>query len=144
MATRKPKQPAGTQPDTLHPLQQYVLENFEYVTKLPRQLTEEQCAQLVAEFPKKLILDTLEEMENYAPLTKRYRSVYLTLRKWCKMNQGASAPAVPGTRPQAGGWSCTHAEALNWLQKQGIAYSELEKHFRIQPQAEGKPLWVKL
>ncbi len=68
-----------------HPLQKFVAENFENVSNLSTQLTEKNCIKLKKKYSKELINLKLKAMENRKDLTKKYKSVYLTLDNWCKM-----------------------------------------------------------
>lgn len=68
-------------------LKQYIAEELEGVSKLKKQLTDEQIDKLEEEFSKAEIHDTLLEMENYNGLEKKYKSVYLTLRNWIKLKR---------------------------------------------------------
>jgi phage replication O-like protein O len=70
--------------NNLHALEQYVIENCPDVSKLKQQLTKAQCEKLTSEFNMEVILQKLDAMENYKPLTKKYKSVYGTLKNWLK------------------------------------------------------------
>ena len=70
-----------------HPLQKFILDNLPTVSKLELQLTNEQCEKLISEFKKDAIKDILESMENSKQLTKKYKSVNLTIRQWIKTRQ---------------------------------------------------------
>jgi hypothetical protein len=70
-----------------HPLQKFILDNLPTVSKLEIQLTNEQCEKLIGEFNKDSIKDILESMENSKQLTKKYKSVNLTIRSWIKTRQ---------------------------------------------------------
>lgn len=52
------------------------------VAKLPKQLTAKEIENLLKNYSKNEIIHQLNQMENYRPLTKKYNSVYLTLKKW--------------------------------------------------------------
>lgn len=65
-----------------HPLQEWIVNNLSAVIKLDKQLTYEECQKLLSEFDETIIKTVLADMDNYKPLTKKYKSVYLTLRKW--------------------------------------------------------------
>ncbi|MDZ7802383.1 hypothetical protein [Thiohalophilus sp.] len=75
------------QPIDKEKLKAYISEELENVLKLKKQLTDEQIDKLEEEFDKKEIHDTLLEMENYNGLSKKYVSVYLTLRNWIKLKR---------------------------------------------------------
>jgi hypothetical protein len=66
----------------LHPLQKYVVQNLPRVSKLKKQLTYENCEELIKQYPKQKIYNTLLAMENYKKLD--YVSVHLTLLAWLK------------------------------------------------------------
>lgn len=74
-----------------HPLQDFV-RTLPTVSKLRTQLTFEDCESLIKLYPKELIREKLNDMENHAPLLKKYKSVYLTLNTWCKLAQSKSIP----------------------------------------------------
>ena len=52
------------------------------VLKLKTQLTEDQAEKLNAEFGFAAVCEILEAMENWIPLTKKSKSVYLTAKTW--------------------------------------------------------------
>lgn len=68
-----------------HPLQIFIKENYPNICKLKNQLTAIEAGKLLEQYNKELIKDKLAAMENKADLTKKYKSVYLTLLQWCKM-----------------------------------------------------------
>jgi hypothetical protein len=70
-----------------HPLKKFISDNLPTVSKLEIQLTNEQCEKLIGEFNKDSIKDILESMENSKQLTKKYKSVNLTIRSWIKTRQ---------------------------------------------------------
>lgn len=70
-----------------HPLNLYVQSNFINVSKLQNQLTYKECEQLILEFDKHAIDEILQAMENKTDLTKKYKSVNLTLRSWIKQRR---------------------------------------------------------
>lgn len=67
--------------EKIHPLQTYVKEKFERITKMQKQLTYEECEKLLNKFSSKQISSTLMAMENYKKITEKV-SVYLTLLNW--------------------------------------------------------------
>lgn len=133
--------------ESKHPLNLWIENNCVFVGKLRIQMTTEQCEQIIAEFKnKKLIADTLLEMDNYKPLVRRYNSVYLTLRNWLKRNVDATdnpPAAAAGVSRRRNGWTCTHAEALAWLDSKKMNYDKLEEQFDIVKRDGEKPLWRK-
>lgn len=50
---------------------------------LPKPLTNQQYYDLVMRYGKKTVVDVLESMQNYKPLTKKV-DAYLTANKWCR------------------------------------------------------------
>ena len=69
---------------TPHPLSVWIEKNCPTVCKLESQLTNDDCDRLLNEFPKNVVKDILLAMENYKQLTKKYKSVNLTLRNWLR------------------------------------------------------------
>lgn len=70
-----------------HPLQVWIKDTLPNVSKLKTQITEAQAKELTEKYHKKLIQETLEAMENYKGVEKKYTSVYLTLLNWMKKRQ---------------------------------------------------------
>lgn len=68
----------------IHPLLVWIKKTLPNVSKLKTQITEEQAKTLTEKYHKKLIQETLEAMENYSGVEKKYTSVYLTLLNWMK------------------------------------------------------------
>lgn len=122
-------------------MQIWIEQNTDQVIKLKKQLTEEQCYEILKEFPdKELIKETLLQMDNYAPLTKRYISVYLTLRNWLR-NAQKRAKATPGA--SGSGWVTTYDKALDFMDHNKIKYDRFQDHFEKVERAGQKPLWRK-
>ena len=71
----------------IHPLNLYIKSDLNNVSKLKTQLSNEECERLILEFDKSAIREVLEAMENKSDLTKRYKSVNLTLRSWIKQRR---------------------------------------------------------
>lgn len=132
-------------PKPCHPLQKWIEQNCLFVTKLKVQMTADQCEKILTEFPdKNLVAETLLEMDNYKPLTRRYQSVYLTLRNWLRRNIDLrDNPPAPAPRKR-GGWTCSYHEALDYLQKRNIDNSKLTEEFEMVKRDGQKPLWRKL
>jgi hypothetical protein len=65
----------------------WINENTPSVAKLKNQITESQYDKLSRSYDLSDIYKELESMENYQPLTKKYTSVYLTLKKWLEMDK---------------------------------------------------------
>ena len=70
--------------EAAHPLQLFIFKGFPIVSKLQTQLTFEDCEALVKKFPKDLIVEKLEAMDNTSGIEKAKNSVNLTLKKWCE------------------------------------------------------------
>ena len=90
-----------------HPLRKFIAERFPTISKLKEQLTEEQAQKLMAEFSREEIADTLEQMENWVPLTKKSKSVYLTCKNWLRRRKTTTTyakPAKPTFTQAAGEW----------------------------------------
>lgn len=119
--------------DKLHPIHIFINKELENVKKLKKQLTFEQCESLINDFNKASIKDVLLEMENFAPLSKKYVSVNLTLRNWLKRQAKASVSDLK-----------THKEALQWLHRQSISYDQFDTYFKKEPQPNGKVLFRKI
>lgn len=83
-----------------HPLQKFIRENLPNISKLKIQLTNEDCERLLTDFPKEVIRDVLEAMENNKELNKKYLSVNLTIRNWAKRRlvNGADKQGTPKRR----------------------------------------------
>lgn len=75
----------------VHPLQDFI-KTLKTVSQLKTQITFEECETLISLYPKELIKEKLNDMENHVPLLKKYKSVYLTLNTWCKLAQSKSIP----------------------------------------------------
>jgi hypothetical protein len=78
----------------IHPLQTYVKDKFERVSKLEKQLTFEECEKLLKKYTKPQISKVLVSMENWKGINKKV-SVYLTLLNWLDKeydNQDATIP----------------------------------------------------
>ena len=118
-------------------LMTYIADELENVSKLQKQLNPQQAKQILHSFDDQLILDTLLEMENYKPLSKKYRSVSLTLKNWMKLKMRKEE--VTRRKKQ---WTCSHKEALDWLAKNGHPFSALDQHFEHIKQ-DGKSMWRK-
>ena len=83
----------GEENKELHPLQKYVVENLPRVSKLKKQLSFENCEELIKKYPKQKIYDTLVAMENYNKLN--YVSVYLTVLNWLKKEEERNPTPPP-------------------------------------------------
>jgi len=67
-----------------HKLQIWIEDNCPAVAKLKTQMTSEQCDMILQanRGSPQIVKQVLEQMENKADLTKKYKSVYLTLKNW--------------------------------------------------------------
>lgn len=89
---KKEKESGKTEMPLEHPLQLWVKNgdaevSFPRINSLPRQLSSQDCVNLINKFPKKLIKETIIGMEAWGPLTEGSRkksSVYMTLLVWCQ------------------------------------------------------------
>lgn len=73
-----------------HPLALFISKELKNVSRLELQLSDEDCTRLLKEYDKKIIKEVLYDMENKKDLTKKYKSVNLTLRKWIKIRLGSN------------------------------------------------------
>jgi hypothetical protein len=105
---------------------------------MEQQLTYENCEILVDKYDKGLIIKTLEDMENYKQLNKKYVSVYRTIRNW--MDRANDNP-----KSQVKFEYLSFEEALSYLNKSQIPYSRITDIFEITDQVSsgGKKLWKK-
>ena len=138
---KKIREEMDKKPEFQHPLQRYISTELENVAGIKKQLTLEQCERLFDNYSRAHIHQTLLEMENYNPLQKKYRSVFLTLRNWMKLKkdrQDAYQTKKSGKQP---GWVATWEEALRWMQKNDLETDHLKYFERIEK--EGQVLWRK-
>jgi len=70
----------------IHPLQKFVSDNLENVSKMKKQLTYDECMNLINEFSRDAIKEILEAMENYKDLKKNI-SVNSTLKNWINIRR---------------------------------------------------------
>lgn len=68
-----------------HKICQFIDKNCPEIQRIKKQMDSQQAARLQNEFPNELIYDKIEALENKKGQYKDYNSVYLTLRKWCRM-----------------------------------------------------------
>lgn len=111
--TTKPKENNLT---ILHPLQIYINDNFEFITKMKKQMNYENCESLVNQFDKNKIADILLQMENKKDLTKKYTSVYLTALTWLKNDYSKGQNLSKGQPSKMESMVNSAKEALNMLQ----------------------------
>lgn len=102
--TKESPENSGDCETEIHPLRFWVIQNLKSVSKLTTQLTNGDCENLIKDYPKELIQEVLEAMENYQPLLKKYRSVNLTLRSWIKRDKdkktgNSKTPVVQNFEP---------------------------------------------
>lgn len=69
-----------------HELQLLIKKEYPEISKLQKQLTQFECDKLLKLYNKDVIIHTLDLMENYKGLSKKYKSVFLTLNNWLKRN----------------------------------------------------------
>lgn len=125
-----------------HPMQRYIATELENVRGLKKQMSVEQCERIIDKFSRESIHQTLLEMENFAPLQKKYRSVYLTLRNWLKLKKEREQGGRKGGGSKSG-WVATWDEALRWMQRNDLELDH-NKYFEPVPQpGSKKPLWKK-
>jgi hypothetical protein len=66
---------------------EYVKENLRGVQEMREQLTEKEAEILINKYGYKPVIEQLCKMNNYLPLAKKNRSVYLTCLKWFQMDR---------------------------------------------------------
>jgi hypothetical protein len=98
----------------LHPLQIYINDNFIFVTKMKVQMTYENCEELIRQYPKSNIVDTLQAMENWKDLQKN-TTVYLTALKWLKRDYNKGKTISKGQPSKMESMVNSAKEALNML-----------------------------
>lgn len=64
--------------------------NTPTVLKMKKPITEEEYHRIRADYSYDQLTSILLDMENYAPLTKKYTSANLTFRKWAKREYGSN------------------------------------------------------
>lgn len=82
-----------------HPLQISISENLKNVSKMKTQLTEDDCIRLLNKYDKSKVWQTLQAMDNYVGIEKKYNSVNLTLRNWIEMSTKQTQKSEPGLAP---------------------------------------------
>tara|TARA_Y100001935_G_scaffold253785_1_gene260960 strand:- start:166159 stop:166572 length:414 start_codon:yes stop_codon:yes gene_type:complete len=124
-------------------LKAYIAEELENVAGLKKQLTDADIEKLELEFTKTEIHQTLLEMENFAQLQKKYRSVKLTLTNWIRLKRRKEQVAKENAMKRHGfnGGLMTHTEALTWLEKKGMSYSQLTDKFELVKEGNDKNYW---
>ena len=124
-------------------LKAWIADELENVAGLKKQLTDADIDKLEMEFNKEEIWHTLLEMENFAPLQKKYRSVKLTLTNWIRLKKKKEQVAKENTLKRHGfnGGMFTHTEALTWLEKKGFSYDQLTVKFEMEKDPNGKTYW---
>lgn len=113
----------------------YIKEELENVSQLKKQLSPEQAIKLLEEYSKAEIHQTLLEMENHQPLSKKYISVYLTLQNWLKRNRRKSAKSNNKTGIM------DRNESLTLMEKNNIPFENESDYFEVIKQDNGKPGW---
>lgn len=124
-------------------LKKYIAEELENVRKLKKQLTDSQVARLCNGYSRKEIHETLLEMENHAPLAKKYRSVYLTLKNWMDLKRTKAAIQRDNQVRRFGVTAkMNYHEALTWLERKGLPLSSLADKFTPEKDKNGKTYWI--
>lgn len=80
----KNKETEESPPEISHRYVQAIRDTCINIPKLQFQLTNEQAETLEREFGDVIVKDVIDSMENSKDLVKKYQSVYLTARSWCK------------------------------------------------------------
>lgn len=70
-----------------HPLQTFIKNNLPNVSKIKTQLTRDDCERLIEQYPKSLIHEVLESLENYKKAYDKYNNVNLTIRSWIRLRE---------------------------------------------------------
>lgn len=86
-----------------HPIVMHIQKNLVQVSKLPKQLTNEEAEKLVEEFGEKNVLEVLEAMENFKPLLKKYVSTFRTIKNWLNLRHGKQQQQQNGNGNQGKG-----------------------------------------
>ena len=71
--------------EELHPLREWIALNAPRLNKMDKPFTNDQCVEILKKYNKRLVANTLMNMDNHKPLTKKYVSAYRTALNWCKM-----------------------------------------------------------
>jgi uncharacterized protein YdaU (DUF1376 family) len=76
-----------------HPFVDEIKKNYPEISKMQKPLTDEQAEFLEINFDRKQIFETFDAMENHKNLVKKYRSTFLTVKSWMKIqNQKNGKP----------------------------------------------------
>ena len=86
----------------LDEIQKFIMERCPNVQRMATQLKNGDSTKLLKKFPTELLFSKLAAMENMVGLTKKYRSVYLTLNQWCNMAIDSGRAIGMGTNSTAG------------------------------------------
>lgn len=123
-------------------LQDYVKEELPDVSKMKRQLTDEDCHKLFEFADSKEILEVLMNMENTVGIERKYKSVYLTVRNWIKIQRQSAKSKMTGGKGNVIQEFYTYEEALGLCKQRGWS-TDLHQNFKIIPAKEEgkKPLW---
>ena len=79
----------------------FIASDLNEVQKLDKQLTLKEASALIDAYGLEMVMEKLEAMENYKGLTKKYKSVYLTINSWCKRNMKNGDDLSSTLRPGA-------------------------------------------
>jgi hypothetical protein len=120
----------------------WIKEELPNVSKMKQQLTYAEIDKLEAEFGKKEIQETLEAMDNFAPLTKKYLSVYRTCRNWMRLNRKKEQRFQQMQQKRLGlNTRMEHSECLTYLERKGIPFDQILSHFTPEQDPNGKTYW---
>lgn len=82
-SSKEPKKKISLQPSAEETkFNDLMLETFPHVQRMEQPLTLEQFKKLGSDYGKDDVLETLQRMENWKPLSKQNRSAYRTAQKW--------------------------------------------------------------
>jgi len=118
----------------------YIAEELRNVSGMKYQITNAEIDKLnESDYTKQEILITLEEMENHKPLQKKYLSVYRTLISWMRLKRQKEQRFKDSQLKRMGmTGKMTYEEALTWMERKGIAASELDNKFDRHKDPNGK------
>ena len=73
-------------PKSIHPIQQFIKDNCSRVSRIEKQLTFNECENLLKEHTEEMVEDVLLALENFNNI-KKYVSVNLTVRNWLSKSE---------------------------------------------------------
>jgi hypothetical protein len=124
---------------TAQRLLDWIKDNLAYVSKMDKQMTLKQAEDLITRYEKKEIAETLEEMDNYKPLTSKYRSVSMTVRKWIELKRKKQQYMKGNKKRSDGLW--TYDEALTYTQRKYGTLDHTQYFEKVDQPGDKKPLW---